>query len=70
VGVDLLAWPQNVNDLSVPQVFRAIWHVLVTPVLVCRRCDSLDLFDTSYDSGGRIRVFEGELLHQTSCRGR
>lgn len=57
-----------INNLF-PQVFWAIWHILVTPVLVCRRCHNLGFFNTSYGSGGWICIFEGELLRQASyCR--
>jgi hypothetical protein len=59
-----------VNDISASQVFWLIRHVLVTPVLVCRRCDNPSFFNTSYNSSGWNCVFEGELLHQASCRRR
>ncbi|KAG2123782.1 uncharacterized protein EDB93DRAFT_600474 [Suillus bovinus] len=52
------------------QVFRVSWHVLVTLVLVCCRCDGLGVFNTSHGSGGWICIFEGELLRQASCDGR
>lgn len=56
--------------LFLAKVFRTIWRVFVTSALICRRCDSPDFFDASHDSSSGVHPPEGELFHQSSCRGR